>query len=81
MNIWHRFRQWLTNGFDIISASIKALSGDPLAWESTIQKFEAHDRVTPPPPLAAEKFLQIRRSFLVGPHLLPVLIALRQLFP
>ena len=38
MDTWHRFRQWLANGFDIISMSIKALSGDPSAWESTIQK-------------------------------------------
>jgi lysophospholipase L1-like esterase len=50
LNSWRRFKQWLTNGFDIISMTIKSLSGDPLAWESTIQKFEAHDRVKPPPP-------------------------------
>ncbi len=50
MNIWHRFRQWLINGFDIISMTIKSLSGDPLAWESAIQKFEARDRLKPPPP-------------------------------
>lgn len=49
MNIWHRFKRWLADGLDIISAIIKSLSGDPLAWESTIQKFEAHDRVTSPP--------------------------------
>jgi lysophospholipase L1-like esterase len=49
VNIWHRFKQWLAGGFDIISMSIKALSGDPLAWESTIRKFEAHDRLQPPP--------------------------------
>ena len=29
--------------------SIKAPSGDPSAWESTIQKFEARDRLKPPP--------------------------------
>ena len=49
MTIWHRFKQWLMNGLDIISAIIKSLSGDPLAWESTIRKFEAHDRLQPPP--------------------------------
>ena len=49
MNIWHRFKQWLAGGFDIISMSIKALSGDPLAWESAIRKFEAHDRLQSPP--------------------------------
>jgi hypothetical protein len=52
MNIWQRFRQWLAGGFDIISMSIKALSGDPSAWESAIQKFEARDRLKPPPPIA-----------------------------
>jgi len=50
VNIWRRFKQWLTDGFDIISASIKSQSGDPLAWESTIRKFEAHDQLQPPPP-------------------------------
>jgi lysophospholipase L1-like esterase len=49
VNIWRRFKQWLTDGLDIISATIKSQSGDPLAWESTIRKFEAHDQVEPPP--------------------------------
>jgi lysophospholipase L1-like esterase len=49
MNVWRRFTQWLAGGFDIVSMSIKALSGDPLAWESAIQKFEAQDRQKPPP--------------------------------
>ena len=49
MNIWHRFRQWLVDGFDIISTIRKSLSGDPAAWESTIRKFEARDRLQPPP--------------------------------
>jgi lysophospholipase L1-like esterase len=48
--MWRRFKRWLADGLGIISAIIKSLSGDPLAWESTIQKFEASDRVTPPPP-------------------------------
>src|SRR5512136_3175724 len=49
VNIWRRFKQWLTEGFGIISAIIKSQSGDPLAWESTIRKFEARDRIQPPP--------------------------------
>ena len=49
MNFWRRFKQWLTDGFDIISAIIKSQSGDPLAWDSTIRKFEAHDQFQPPP--------------------------------
>ena len=49
MNTWQRFKTWFTNGLDIFSAIVKSLSGDPLAWESTIRKFEAHDRRQPPP--------------------------------
>ena len=49
MNIWQRFKQWLADGFDIISMIRKSLSGDPSAWESTIRKFEARDRLQPPP--------------------------------
>jgi lysophospholipase L1-like esterase len=49
VNIWRRFKQWLMDGVDIISAIIKSQSGDPLAWESTIRKFEAHDQIQPPP--------------------------------
>jgi lysophospholipase L1-like esterase len=49
VNIWHRFTHWLAEGLNIISMISKSLSGDPKAWESTIQKFEAHDRLQPPP--------------------------------
>ena len=50
MQVWQRFKVWFSSGLDIISAIVKSLSGDPLAWESTIRKFEAHDRVQPPAP-------------------------------
>jgi lysophospholipase L1-like esterase len=49
VTIWQRFKQWFASGIDIISMSIKSLSGDPLAWEPDIQKFEAVDRLQPPP--------------------------------
>lgn len=49
MSIWHKTTRWLSTGVEIISATLKALSGDPLAWESSIEKFEAQDRRTPPP--------------------------------
>jgi lysophospholipase L1-like esterase len=49
VNIWRRFKQWLADGFDIISMISKSLSSDPAVWESTIRKFEAHDRMQPPP--------------------------------
>lgn len=48
MNIWQRTRQWLADGSDITSAIIKSISGDPNAWESSIRKFEAQDRLKPP---------------------------------
>ena len=50
MSSWQRFKQWLADGVGIISAIIKSRSSDPLAWESAIRKFEAHDRLQPPPP-------------------------------
>jgi lysophospholipase L1-like esterase len=49
VNIWHRFTHWLAEGLNIISLISKSLSGDPKAWESTVRKFEAHDRLQPPP--------------------------------
>ena len=49
MSLWHRFKRWLSDGIDIFTAIIKSLSNDPLAWESTIRKFEAHDRLVSPP--------------------------------
>ncbi len=50
MNLWHRFKQWLAEGVNIISQIRKSLSNDPAVWESDIQKFEGHDRQVPPPP-------------------------------
>ena len=49
MNFWQRTTRGLSSGIEIISATARALSGDPLAWESTIRKFEAQDRLSPPP--------------------------------
>ncbi len=49
MNVWQRFTRWLAEGVEIISATARALSGDPNAWESTIARFEAADRLRPPP--------------------------------
>jgi lysophospholipase L1-like esterase len=48
MNIWQKTRQWFADGVEIISAIAKSMSGDPLAWESSIRKFEAQDRLKPP---------------------------------
>jgi hypothetical protein len=49
VNTWDRFKHWLADGIDIISMISKSLSSDPAVWESTIRKFEAHDRLQPPP--------------------------------
>lgn len=49
MNLWHKTTRWLADGFEIISAIAKSLSGNPLAWEASIQKFETQDRLNPPP--------------------------------
>jgi lysophospholipase L1-like esterase len=48
VNSGQRFTQWLAEGRTILSMTIKALSGNPLAWEPDIQKFEAADRLQPP---------------------------------
>ena len=45
-NLW----QGISNGLDMFVSSIKSARGDPDAWESSIQKFEAQDRLMPPPP-------------------------------
>jgi len=49
VNSGQRFKQWFAEGRTIISMTRKAISGNPLAWESDIQKFEAADRLQPPP--------------------------------
>jgi lysophospholipase L1-like esterase len=49
VDIWQETKQWLATGFEIISAIVKSMSGDPTAWESSIRKFEAQDRIKPPP--------------------------------
>jgi len=41
--------QGLADALDTILSVIKSMRGDPDAWESSIQKFEAQDRLKPPP--------------------------------
>jgi lysophospholipase L1-like esterase len=48
VNSWQHFKQWFAEGHTVISMTRKAISGNPLAWESDIQKFEAADRLQPP---------------------------------
>src|SRR5512147_1783594 len=42
--------QGVSNGWNMIASSIKSARGDPDAWESSIRKFEAQDRLKPPAP-------------------------------
>jgi len=49
VNIWDRFKHWLADGIDIISMISKSSSSDPAVWDSTIRKFEVHDRLARPP--------------------------------
>ncbi len=49
MDVWQKVTHGLSSGVEIISATVKSLSGDPAAWEGSIRKFEAQDRLNPPP--------------------------------
>ena len=49
MNPWQSIKQSLADGIDVLSAVAKSMSGDPAAWESSIRRFEARDRLNPPP--------------------------------
>ena len=41
---WQRF----SDGMDMFVSILKSVRGDPDAWETTIQKFEAQDQLHPP---------------------------------
>ena len=45
-NLW----QGISTGLDMIVSGIKSARGDPDAWESSIRRFEAQDRLKPPAP-------------------------------
>jgi lysophospholipase L1-like esterase len=45
-NLW----QSISNGFDMMASIIKSARGDPDAWESSIRKFEAQDKIRFPTP-------------------------------
>lgn len=49
MNLWQKIIDWFGEGFDNISGIFKFLSNDPAVWEADIRKFEAQDRLKPPP--------------------------------
>jgi lysophospholipase L1-like esterase len=45
MNLW----QSITATFEMIVSGFRAANGDPDAWEPAIHRFEAQDRIQPPP--------------------------------
>jgi lysophospholipase L1-like esterase len=49
MGFWQSIKQFLAEGFEIISMIPSSLSDKPDAWEWSISRFEAQDRVSPPP--------------------------------
>ena len=49
MSIWQNTRHWFRDRFEMISAMVKAGAGDSTAWKASIRKFEAQDRLKPPP--------------------------------
>lgn len=49
MGAWRRVRGWFAQGIDILRLIASSLSDKPDAWDWAIERFEAQDRVTPPP--------------------------------
>jgi len=50
MNFWQNITRSISKTLDIIIGSVRAAKGDPDAWERSIRRFEAQDRIQPPPP-------------------------------
>jgi lysophospholipase L1-like esterase len=48
MGSWQSIKEFLAEGFDIVSMISGSLSDEPDAWEWSIARFEAQDRVKPP---------------------------------
>jgi lysophospholipase L1-like esterase len=50
VNVWQDVKKFLAEGFDIVRMISSSLSEKPDAWDWSIAKFEAQDRLHPPPP-------------------------------
>ena len=50
MNFLNNLWQGFSTGLEMFVSGIKSARGDPDAWESSIRKFEAQDRLMPPSP-------------------------------
>jgi len=48
MGFWQRAKQFFAEGFEIIPMILSSMSDKPDAWEWSISRFEAQDRVSPP---------------------------------
>lgn len=49
MNFWRQISQSISAPFEMFVSGIKAARGDPDAWEPSIRRFEAQDRLKMPP--------------------------------
>ena len=48
MGFWQSAKQFLAEGFEIMPMILSSMSDKPDAWDWSISKFEAQDRVSPP---------------------------------
>ena len=48
MGFWQSAKEFLAEGFEIMPMILSSMSDKPDAWEWSISKFEAQDRVSPP---------------------------------
>lgn len=48
MGFWQSAKQFFAEGFEIIPMILSSMSDKPDAWEWSISRFEAQDRVSPP---------------------------------
>ena len=50
MNIWQNVKGFFQDGFDIVRMIRSSMSEEPDAWDWSIARFEAEDRLRPPAP-------------------------------
>jgi len=48
MNLWEKISQAIAAPFEMFVSGFRAARGDPDAWEPSIRRFEAQDRIQPP---------------------------------
>jgi lysophospholipase L1-like esterase len=50
MSTTQKIKELTLDIFNLISGSMRSMRGDPQAWEASIRRFEARDRLQPAPP-------------------------------